>query len=76
MELGYHIFTPYRRQGYAEEVCRIILDYAEQEYECPVCAYVETGNEASAALLEKLGLHSVQEASQGRREYVTGQIQR
>ncbi|MDO5407156.1 MAG: GNAT family N-acetyltransferase [Eubacteriales bacterium] len=61
MELGYHIFTPYRRQGYAEEACRIILDYAEQEYGCPVCAYVETGNAASAALLEKLGFQKMTE---------------
>lgn len=55
MELGYHIFTPYRRQGYAEEACRMILDYAASEYESAVCADVERSNSASIALLEKLG---------------------
>lgn len=57
MELGYHIFTPYRRQGYAGEACRIILNYVEQEFACPVYADVECGNAASMALLEKLGFH-------------------
>lgn len=32
MQLGYHIFQPYRRQGYAEEACRLILDYVNFEY--------------------------------------------
>lgn len=31
MQLGYHIFRPYRRQGYAEEACRLILDYVNRE---------------------------------------------
>lgn len=40
LELGYHIFRPYRRQGYAEEACRAILNYAKEELACPVCARV------------------------------------
>ena len=38
LKLGYHVFHPYRRQGYAEEACRAILDYAKNELDCPVCA--------------------------------------
>lgn len=54
LELGYHIFRPYRRQGYAEEACRAILDYAKKELECPVCACVAEENTASIRLLRKL----------------------
>ena len=54
LELGYHIFRPYRRQGYAEEACRAILDYAKIELECPVCACVAEENTASIRLLRKL----------------------
>lgn len=58
MELGYHIFTPYRRQGYGEEACRAILEYVKEEYDCPVYAAVEASNDASTGLLKKLGLHT------------------
>lgn len=57
LELGYHIFGPYRRQGYAEEACRLILEYVEQEYGCPVWAAVSAENTASVQLLGKLGFH-------------------
>lgn len=56
LELGYHIFHPYRRQGYAEEACRAILNYAEEELSCPVYARVAKENTASICLLEKLGV--------------------
>ena len=56
LELGYHIFRPYRRQGYAEEACRAILDYAKEELACPVCARVAKENTASIRLLEKLNV--------------------
>lgn len=56
LELGYHIFRPYRRQGYAEEACRAILNYAKEELACPVCARVAKENTASIQLLEKLKL--------------------
>lgn len=29
LELGYHIREPFRRQGYAKEACRAVLDYGE-----------------------------------------------
>ena len=56
LELGYHIFCPYRRQGYAEEACRAILKYTKEELACPVCARVVKENTASIQLLEKLGV--------------------
>lgn len=55
LELGYHIFLPYRRRGYAQEACRMILDYVTETYECPVYAVTEDANRASRCLLEKLG---------------------
>lgn len=55
LELGYHIFAPYRRQGYAEEACRMVLDYTTEEYGCPVYAVTEQSNLPSIRLLEKLG---------------------
>ncbi len=56
LELGYHIFRPYRRQGYAEEACRAVLNYVKEELACPVCARVAKENTASIRLLEKLGV--------------------
>lgn len=55
LELGYHIFTPYRRRGYAVEACRIILSYVKQELEGPVYAVTDPANTASAGVLSKLG---------------------
>lgn len=56
MELGYHIFTPYRRQGYGEEACRAVREYVKREYGCDVYAVVEASNDASVGLLRKLGM--------------------
>lgn len=69
LELGYHIFTPYRKQGYAKEACRLILDYVEKEYltendgslqqessaVTEVWARTKPENTASACLLQSLG---------------------
>lgn len=55
MELGYHIFEPYRRQGYAKEACRIIMDYVKAEYEDPLYAVTLPSNESSIRLLKRLG---------------------
>ncbi len=56
LELGYHIFAPYRRRGYAEEACRAVLDWARQELDCPVYAKVKPDNLPSVRLLKKLGI--------------------
>lgn len=70
LELGYHVFQPYRRQGYAEEACRTILSYAERELDGPVYAVTNPANEPSARLLRKLGF----EVS-GQRYSAEGQLQ-
>lgn len=56
LELGYHIFRPYRQQGYAHEACRAIVQYAVEEL-APPYLYIKTdaSNEASVHLAEKLG---------------------
>lgn len=56
LELSYHIFSPYRRQGYAEEACRAILSYVKTEYGCRVCAAAAPDNLPSINLLKKLGI--------------------
>ncbi len=53
--LGYHIFSPYRRQGYAREACRRILHFVEEVYGGQTIASVMPDNEASIRLLETLG---------------------
>lgn len=49
LELGYHIFTPYRNLGYAVEACREILSYttAHLTSNRPIYANIDASNEAS-----------------------------
>ncbi|MBD5511391.1 MAG: GNAT family N-acetyltransferase [Lachnospiraceae bacterium] len=55
-ELGFVIGVPWQRQGLAEEVCRAILRYGEEELGfTKVQALTEQENTASLALLKKLG---------------------
>ena len=56
LELGYHIFRPYRRRGYAREACEAVIAYAEQEFSCRIRAAVKPDNTASVRLLKKLGI--------------------
>lgn len=55
-ELGYIIAVPYQRQGYALEVCKAIISYAEEQFAFEKLRIVMTkDNEASHKLCEKLG---------------------
>ena len=55
-ELGYHIYPPFRRQGYAREACRAILQYAWEELNCPeIGLWVDSENIPSQALARALG---------------------
>lgn len=55
-ELGFVIGVPWQRQGLAEEVCRAVLRYGEEELGfTKVQALTEQENTASLALLKKLG---------------------
>lgn len=56
LELGYHIFIPYRRRGFAREACAAILNYAKKELDAgSVCVRIAKGNERSRKLAESLG---------------------
>lgn len=59
LEMGYHIFTPYRHKGYGEEACGAILDWCRQRMECPIYAKIDAMNEASIRLIEKLGFRFI-----------------
>ena len=62
-EIGYVIGQPWQRQGYAEEVCRAILEYGKQELEFErVLAFIRPENKASLALSRKLGMQPAREA--------------
>lgn len=61
LELGYRTFAPYRRNGYAEEACRLILSYIEEWYgeECEIFAVTKASNIASENLLKKLKFEKI-----------------
>lgn len=69
-EIGFIIGVPWQRKGYAEEVCRVILDYGWNVLGFErVQALVETENAASLSLCDKLGFRAVEELRMGEREY-------
>lgn len=72
LELGYHIFEPYRRCGYAMEACRLIIDYVQEEYDAPIYARTKWSNLASRSLLEKLGFAKEREDEAEVVRYVLG----
>ena len=56
VELAYWISPPYRRQGYAREVCRFLLEYAAENLHFhEVSVYIKKTNKASLALAKCLG---------------------
>lgn len=63
LELGYHIFRPYRYRGYGIEAVRAIRNYAHEVLEARLCAIIEAKNRASRNLAERLGLSCVMETS-------------
>lgn len=55
-ELGYHIYEPFRSQGYALEACRAIIGYAREELRLKrLVIKTESKNKMSANLAQKLG---------------------
>lgn len=69
-EIGYIIGVPWQRHGYAEEVCRAILRYGRQELGFEkVQALVETENEPSLILCDKLGFTAEEELMINGRSY-------
>ncbi|MEO6918631.1 MAG: GNAT family N-acetyltransferase [Collimonas sp.] len=54
--LAYFVFSPYQRCGYAAEMCTTIRDYLLSAFAVnSVYALIDTRNQASIALVEKLG---------------------
>ena len=70
LELGYLIAKEAQRKGYALECCRAILSYVKEElgYE-EVWCYIQTGNEPSIKLAEKLGFVYVGEKIRNGRKH-------
>lgn len=61
-EIGFVIGVPWQGQGYAEEVCRAILEYGRTELGfTTVQAFVRPENQASLSLCKKLGFETVGE---------------
>lgn len=55
-ELGYHIYAPFRRQGYALEACQAILKYGFETLELQkIQLSVKRSNTASWMLAKKMG---------------------
>lgn len=55
LELGYHIFSPYRRQGLALEACQGVLEWYQSHMDCPLYAKIDAFNKASIRVVQKLG---------------------
>ena len=56
VELGYTVFEPYRRRGYAEEAIRSLMRWARETHGIDTfIASVSPDNGASLALVRKLG---------------------
>ena len=74
LELGYLIAEEYQRQGYALEACEAICSFAATRLEADEIACITaTDNEASAALLKKLGFEHVASMEAERMEYYVKQ---
>lgn len=60
LELGYHIFEPFRGRGYAKEACRAIISALKESAYCgehSLCLFARTevSNEASVRVLRSCG---------------------
>jgi [ribosomal protein S5]-alanine N-acetyltransferase len=56
VELGYTIFEPFRRRGYATEVARALMEWAEKKHGIRhFVASVGPWNEPSLAMMRRLG---------------------
>jgi [ribosomal protein S5]-alanine N-acetyltransferase len=59
-EIAYIIFAEYRRQGYAMEGCRRIVDHLFANYSLTsISAKIDTANRASICMIERLGFERV-----------------
>ena len=61
LELGYHIFAPWRRRGYGLESCRAVLEWERRELGLPVWARIHRDNTPSLRLAGWLGFQVFRE---------------
>lgn len=59
LELGYHIFAPWRQKGYAKEACEAIISYASEYLTDRLYARINENNNPSARLAEGLGFRLI-----------------
>lgn len=70
LELGYHIFLPYRNQGYGTEACCAIQTYARDRMDAALYAKIDPSNEASIRLIQSCGFRLIERRySEERRSY-------
>lgn len=55
VELGYHIFTPFRGKGYGLEACKAIVSYAGEAISPRIYARIQEDNLPSLKLIRALG---------------------
>ena len=58
-EVGYTVFEPYRRRGYATEAVRAVLGWAEGKGVQHFIASIAPDNEPSLALVRRLGFREI-----------------
>jgi RimJ/RimL family protein N-acetyltransferase len=64
LEVGWNVFRPHWRNGYATEAARAALDWALRTRKPPrVIAYIDKENVASVRVAEAIGLRFTEEAS-------------
>jgi ribosomal-protein-alanine N-acetyltransferase len=71
-EIGYTVFAPYRRRGYAVEAAQGLVDWAKSQGSRVVFAAVSSNNVSSLGVVKKLGFQrtGVQGNDVGAEEYV------
>ena len=61
LELGYHIFLPYRQLGYCAEAVSAIAGYSHEVFQVRLCALIRRENQASRRVAEGLGMTCLME---------------
>ena len=61
LELGYHIFLPYRQMGYCAEAVSAIAGYSHEVLQVRLCALIRRENQASRKVAEGLGMTCLME---------------
>ena len=67
VEIGYHIFRPYRCRGYASEALKNVVELVKEKAEMPVCIYakIDASNKASISVAKSCGFSVIAEKCSG-----------